>query len=88
MGYYLNQTVKGHPMGTSAQQKHEAMIADGAKEIEPPQEWKEGLFCLVDNFMFAAVGYAYSPAEMREFLNVTNRPTRWYHHPEAVKLAA
>jgi len=77
MGKYVNQTTAG-PVGASADEKCNAILADGGKEIESPTDFVEGLVCVVDNVFFGAAAYAYDESEMKEFQHPDGRPKRWF----------
>lgn len=85
MGLYINQDSKGNIL--PAINKTQALIADGAKRIARPLEFRPNLVCVVDNIFFEAAGYCYSEAEMEEFKSVTNRNTQWLEYEHAEKLA-
>ena len=76
MGRYVNKTSRG-AVGTSALAKFDAIVADGGKEIKTPKEFQPNLVCVVDNGMFGAAAYAYSPREMEVFKMPDGRPKRW-----------
>lgn len=87
MGKYLNVDSKGQSLGTHG--KAEKLIADGAIEINPPKAWEENLVCVVENGMFEAAGYCYSPEEFRAFsLLDDNRPKTWLLYEKAKELAS
>ena len=65
MGRYVNQTSKG-PLGSSFTEKCKGLIEDGAIRISPTG-FQENLVCVVDNFVFAAAGYAYDEEEFKVF---------------------
>lgn len=79
MGKYIN-FINGKHIGTSYEQKCQAILDAGGEEISTPTEFKEDLVCVVDNNgLFAAAGYAYDEREMEHFKNHTNgRPTKWF----------
>lgn len=85
MGQYINKTSKGHGIGTSYQQKVNNLIADGAYKIDP-MVYEENLICVVDNGMFAAAAYCYSPAEYKVFSEPDGRPKTWLIHPQAKEM--
>lgn len=82
MGRYINQ-VTHVQLPTSYEGKIETLIKLGAKRIETPTKWEEGLCCAVDNGLFGAVGYAYDDREMEVFKKPTGRPTTWLYFPDA-----
>lgn len=86
MGRYVNQTSKG-PLGSSFEEKCKGLIADGAERITPT-EFQENLVCVVDNFLFAAAGYAYNEREFREFnSDEDDRPKQWFVYEKAGQFA-
>ena len=78
MRKYVNETTAG-PIGASAKEKCDAILADGGKEIPTPKTFMEGLVCVVDNGRFGAAGYAYCEEEMKAFQVPTDfRNKRWF----------
>lgn len=82
MGYYINNS-----NGSSYQNKRNALIEINAIEIDTPTEWQENLCCVVDNGIFAAVGFAYDEEEMKVFLEPDGRKKSWFIVPNAKQLA-
>lgn len=78
MGKYINHTSKGFIDRSSMQDKCDAIIEDGAIEINQPKEYVENLVCVVDNIYFAAAAYAHSESEMNSFLRSDGRTKRWF----------
>ena len=77
MGKYVNKTSKG-PLGSSFTEKCKGLIEDEATRVNPTK-FEENLVCVVDNFMFAAAGYAYSESEFEAFnVESDNRPKQWF----------
>ena len=77
MGKYVNHTTNG-PVGTSANDKKNAIIADGGVEIPKPDQFVENLVCVVDNGLFGAAAYAYSEQEFKSFnISSDTRPKVW-----------
>jgi hypothetical protein len=78
MGYYINST--GHEPLPNGKGKADFLIQSGiAKEIPKGElKFQPNLVCVVENFLFDAVAYAYSEQEMLEFANPDDhRPKRW-----------
>ena len=82
MGQYLNN-IEGQNMGTSFAEKTHALEQAGAESISAPEEWKEGLVCVVDNGFFAAAAYCYSEEEMEAFKREDGRPKQWFIYEDA-----
>jgi len=80
MGYYVDVNSKGE--GLAPQNKAQQLIADGARVIPAPREFRTNLVCVMENGLFDAAGYAYSKAEMEEFLSPCGRRKTWliYSH--------
>ena len=83
MGRYINRP-DGAPRG-----KVEYLLELGAKEVDPllAEESVEGagVIVLVDNGLFEAAGYAYSPAEFAAFIRPDDpRPKRFFILPRDV----
>lgn len=87
MGYYINEDSKGKHVGGSFHEKISSLISDGAKKIDPPKTWKEGLVCAVNNGFFGALAYAYNSNEMDEFLIDDGREKQWLEFDKAKQLA-
>jgi len=87
MGRYINQDSNGMHLGTSFYSKCRNLISDGAVEIEQPSGHQNDLVCVVDNGMFAAVGYCYDEREVQDFRLINDRPKRWFLYKHAEKLA-
>lgn len=86
MGYYINTKRNGTYL--PARGKADILIAEGAKEIQPPITFQPGLICVVNNGPFEAAGHCYSEQEMREFNDpFDRRPKRWLVDPEAAQRA-
>lgn len=83
MGYYINSTSKGQPLGRL---KVEQLCADGATIVDGNQ-FVPNLLCVVDNGIFMAAGYCYSEAEYEEFKHPDGRRRTWLVHPQAKKLS-
>ena len=87
MGRYVNFTSKGD-MGSSAWDKRNALIEDGAIQIETPTEFKENLVCVVDNGFFGAAGYAFCENEFHVFNDPRDmRPKTWFIWDKVEKYA-
>jgi len=84
MGKYINE-INGVSMGASFESKALVLASSGARSIEPPIEWEEGLVCLVDNGWMAAAAYAYDESEMTAFLHPDGRPKQWFMFKDASK---
>lgn len=86
MGKYVNQTSKG-PLGSSFEEKCKGLIEDGAVRVNPT-EFQENLVCVVDNFLFAAAGYAYNEGEFKAFnVKGDDRPKQWFVYEKAEQFA-
>jgi len=83
MGRYINKTSTGKGLLWT---KVNDLINDGAREIDPPTEWRPNLVCVIDNGAFEAAGYAFDEREMKIFLSPDSRKKVWleYSHAEAV----
>ena len=78
MGKYINN-IKGKSLGTSFEQKTEALLEAGAVPISVPTKWEEDLVVVVDNGMFAAAAYVYEEQEMNYFITGRGgRPWSWF----------
>jgi hypothetical protein len=78
MGYYINST--GKESLPNAKGKADFLIKSGIAREIPKEELKfqPNLVCVVENFLFDAVAYAYSEKEMLEFADPKDqRPKRW-----------
>lgn len=84
MGYYINEDSKGNILPNLG--KAEALLNDGATPAEKV-EYQPNLVCVVNNGMFEAAAYAYSPEEFNEFNRFDGRPKKWLIHPQAKELA-
>ena len=82
MGQYINE-IKEVNIGTSFDEKCESLALNGAKLISAPDEWQEGLVCVVDNTFFAAAAYCYSQGELEEFKREDGRPKQWFIYKDA-----
>jgi hypothetical protein len=49
MGKYINKNSNGTGLGSSASDKINRLVEDGATTINTPVEWNENLVCVVDN---------------------------------------
>jgi hypothetical protein len=87
MGRYINVDSKGNLMGASAEQKMNALVADGAEPTSGVR-FKENLVCVVDNGYFAAAGYAYCQEEWEVFSRNDGRPKAWFVYPYADQVAS
>lgn len=79
MGKYIDY-IDGKHIGTSFQEKVNALIKAGAVKIAPPTEFKpDTLICVVDNAFFAAAAYTYDEQEMKDFWPTEHdqRPRQW-----------
>lgn len=88
MGFYIN-TINGKEAPRKNKADFILANAYGAQLIDPPTEWQQGLVCVVDNGVFDAAGYAFSPEEMQVFLAPDmgmQRPRQWLLVPEAKAL--
>lgn len=86
MGKYVNNTSKG-PLGSSFMEKCNGLMEDGAVKVNPT-EFQENLVCVVDNFIFAAAGYAYSESEFRAFnIDSDTRPKQWFVYENVEQFA-
>lgn len=75
MGKYINQMNGTNLPGRG---KAEFLLANGAKDILKPSEFRENLVCVVNNGSFEAAGYAYNEAEFKVFREPDGRPKRWF----------
>lgn len=86
MSKFINQTPAGF-MGSSMTSKCEALLSEGAKEIQEPTRFQSGLVCVVDNTHFAAAGYADSERQMNRFKQPDGRSKRWFQWDKAIVYA-
>lgn len=78
MGLYVNSTYLGD-MPDPFDGKCEALLQAGAEEVEMPKSWIPNLVCVVDNRVFGAAAYLYSPSELKDFSDPKDaRPKRWF----------
>jgi hypothetical protein len=87
MGKYINKNSNGTGLGSSASDKINRLVEDGATTINTPVEWNENLVCVVDNGFFGAAGYAYDEKEMNQFLSPDGRPKQWLKYIHAKEIA-
>lgn len=91
MGLYVNQDFEGKFIGDSAEQKFQALIKAGGKEISQPQsvaEFSPDLVCVIDNLIWGAAAYIKSPTELSYFIGSQDpRPKRWLLLPGVEKIA-
>lgn len=85
MGYYINSIGdKDAPVVGKA----EFLIENGkAREIARPSVWIPDLVCVVENGLFDAAAYAFSPEEFAEFSRNDGRFKTWLIVPDAAKLS-
>jgi len=87
MGKYINHTTNG-PLGSSFTEKCTGLLEDGAVRIDQPTGFQENLVCVVDNFLFAAAGYAYNQSEFEAFnVKGDDRPKQWFVWEKAENFA-
>jgi hypothetical protein len=88
MGKYINETSKGRT-GTSFQNKCDALLADGAIEINhQPIARYDNMVCVVDNKYFGAAAYIYNDREFAAFTReIDLRPKRWFTYHNVKKYA-
>ena len=86
MGKYINETSLGL-VGTSALEKCNALLSDGALEIREPKIFVQNIVCVVDNGFFGAAAYAYNEEELNIFRQPDNRSKRWFVRDKAKQFA-
>jgi hypothetical protein len=81
MGFYIDQTSKGTPLGRH--DKAETLVREGDAILlnEQPQ-WKDvpadtAIICVVNNGPFEAAGFAFSEDEFNVFARPDGRPRQW-----------
>lgn len=84
MGYYINKTSSGQPLGNKT--KYQQLIDDGGQPVAG-DKFEPNLVCVVDNGAFQAAGYCYSQAEFEDFKYPDGRKRQWLTHPKAAELA-
>lgn len=86
MGYYINNLPNGEKLPSLG--KAEALLTiEGATQIPQPTKFQDDIVCVVDNGIFEAAGYAYSPEELEVFSRPDGRPKVWLKIPGAKTLA-
>jgi len=75
MGYYLNTSPKGTAL--PARGKAQALLNAGATKLAGPVVFQPNLVCVVENGIFDAAGFAFSEAEMNQFLINDGRLKTW-----------
>jgi len=89
MGFYINQ-INGKDVPRFEKASFIIQNVAGARLIEPPTEWQEGLVCVVDNGNFEAAAYAFNEHEMKVFLatdsDYDQRPRTWLLVPGAKEI--
>jgi hypothetical protein len=85
MGYYINENSNGEEI--PAKGKVRFLVTDGAMVIPEPEEWKEGIVCIVDNGPFEAAAYAYSASELEEFKYDDGREKTWLYYPHGKNIS-
>lgn len=87
MGYYINEMPDGKRLPNIGK-ADKLLTIDGAKELpSTPKEWDDTLVCVVNNGLFEAAGYAFSPDELAVFAHPDGRPKRWLSLTNAKELA-
>ena len=86
MGKYINE-IDGVHIGSSFAEKCGSLEHHGATSISEPDEWQDGLICVVDNEIFAAAAYVYNKSEMKAFSNPDGRFKQWYSMEDASRFA-
>ena len=88
MGMYINRTSTGKLL-PAFNKANELCAAGDAMVIAEPKEWDEEIVCVVENGMFEAAAYCYSPDELEAFRWSPSdpRPRTWLRCPNAKKLA-
>ena len=87
MGKYINETSNG-PIGSSFDDKIDALVKAGADKIQCPTSFIKNLVCVVDNGLFAAAGYCYDEREFNCFSNGTDkRRKQWLTWDDVEKFA-
>lgn len=76
MGKYIN-VIDDMELPSDFEGKCQALLDAGAKEVNG-EHFRENLVCVVDNFVFAAAGYAYDEHEYEVFRGEDGRPKRWF----------
>lgn len=86
MGKYINEDSRGLSLGTTASQKVQSLIADGAVRISG-DNFVPNMVCVVDNGYFGAAGYCYDEHEYNQWKYPDNRQKAWLQYEHAEKLA-
>jgi hypothetical protein len=84
MGYYVNENSKGEPLPIKG--KANALIADGAKEVDG-NEFLEDLVCVVGNGFFDAALYCYKEEYDYVKKYPDRRTKRWLVYEPAKRLS-
>lgn len=79
----LNTTGRG-VMAISFKDRCEALLEDGANEIDAPSTWSEGLVCCVSGGKFAAVLYPQNDGEVASIRSNFGKDTvKWFRYVDA-----
>lgn len=89
MGLYINETPRGR-LPAQQKAKYLPQFVPGTVQILPPKseaDFQENMVCVVENGMFDAAAYAFSPSEMMQFAGPDSRRRTWFIVPGAKELA-
>lgn len=82
MGYYLDlPDMKAKGKADFLIQHENAQESECIPDFETERELGKAIVCVIENPMFDAAGFAYSPQELREFANPDGRFKRWLLMP-------
>lgn len=84
MGYYIDENSKEEL--APIQGKAAFIEDDGGMIIPEPEEWREGIVCVVDQGPFDSAAYIFSPNELEEFKAI-QRPKTWLYYEHAKNIS-
>jgi hypothetical protein len=86
MGKYINKNSNGTGLGSSASDKINRLVEDGATTINTPVEWNENLVCVVDNG-FSVLLVTHMMKRNESILSPDGRPKQWLEYIHAKEIA-
>lgn len=86
MGRYINE-IGGNPLPRTGKATAILSVNPEARRIPEPTEWSDDLVCVIENGIFDAAGYAFSPEQMQAFKEPCGRRKTWLLVPGAAELA-